>query len=100
MRDWSDWAQTGRLDYGQHHGLHDSISSFNGALLAISMEGDELSNPQAEERAIAVFTAARKHTLRMGADESGKLPGHFNWARHPEAVVLSILSWLRREFPL
>lgn len=99
MRDWRDWAQTGRLDYGSHQGLHAAIANFMGALLAISMEGDELSSPQAEQRAIAPFTSASGTEVRLGADEPGKKLSHFGWTKPPDAAVEAILYWLQDAFP-
>jgi predicted alpha/beta hydrolase len=99
MNDWRYWARTGRLDYGPHQGLHAAIADFSGALLAVSMEGDELSSLQAEKRAIAVFTAARRTEVRLRADASGKPLGHFKWARQPDATVQVILQWLESEYP-
>jgi predicted alpha/beta hydrolase len=100
MRDWRYWAQTGRLDYGPHQGLHAAVANFRGALLAIGMEGDELSSRSAEQRAIAPFTAARQTEVRLAGDKPGKGPGHFGWTKPPDATVQAILHWLQREFPL
>jgi predicted alpha/beta hydrolase len=99
MHDWRDWALNGTLDYGPHQGLQDAVANFTGALLAVSMTGDELSSPRAEQRAIAGFTSARRSEVRLGIDEPGKRPGHFGWAKPPDAVVGAILQWLQAEFP-
>jgi predicted alpha/beta hydrolase len=98
MNDWRDWATGGSLDYGRHHGLQHAISQFTGALLAVSMEGDELSSPKAEQRSIAGFTAARRTEVRLGRDVQGERLGHFGWARPPDQVATAILQWLVREF--
>ncbi|HET6565264.1 MAG TPA: alpha/beta fold hydrolase [Xanthomonadales bacterium] len=95
MRDWRYWALSGNLDYGPHHGLEAAIGNFTGALLAVSMAGDQLSTPKAEQRAIAAFTSARRSEVRLGRDASGERPGHFDWAKAPEAVVTTIQEWLR-----
>ena len=95
MRDWRYWALNGNLDYGPHHGLEAAIGNFTGALLAISMAGDQLSTPKAEQRAIAAFTSARRNEVRLGSDVPvGNQPGHFDWAKAPEAVVTTIQGWL------
>ncbi len=103
MRDWRDWAQGGSLDYGSYRGLpgglQAAIADFSGALLAVSMDGDELSSKAAEQRAIAGFTSARISQVRLGHDAEGERLGHFGWARPPDAVVQAILQWLQREFP-
>jgi predicted alpha/beta hydrolase len=94
MNDWRDWARGGTLDYGRHQGLQEAISQFTGALLAVSMDGDEFSSPRAEQRSIAGFTAARKTEVRLGRNGNGKGLGHFGWARPPDQVAAAILHWL------
>jgi len=110
MRDWRYWATIGTLDYGPHQGLQAAIANFRGALLAVSMAGDEFSSLKAEQRAIVPFTSARRSEVRLGSDAPGDASGnvsanvpverlgHFNWARRPDAVVLTVLQWLNREF--
>jgi len=98
MRDWRDWASTGRLDYGQHRNLHDDVANFTGPVLAISMAGDKYSSKKAEQTALQVFTRARISQLRIGDESTGDMPGHFAWARKPERVSQAILEWLGREF--
>jgi predicted alpha/beta hydrolase len=98
MRDWRDWALRGKLDYGPHHGLQSAIANFSGPLLALSMDGDELSSKKAEQRAIAGFTSAHISQVRLGKDELGDRLGHFGWTRPPDAVVKAMLEWLQAEF--
>ncbi len=97
MRDWRHWALNGTLDFGAHRGLQDAVANFTGALLAISMAGDELSSAKAEQRAIAGFTSARRTEVRLGSDEPGKRLGHFGWAKPPDAAAQAILHWLEAE---
>lgn len=99
MRDWRDWAMSGSLDYGSHRGLQAAIAAYQGALLAVSMDGDEFSCLKAEQTAITGFTSAKICQVRLGKDEPGKRLGHFGWARPPDAVVQAVLGWLQTEFP-
>jgi predicted alpha/beta hydrolase len=84
MHDWRDWARSGILDYGSHQGLQAAIANFTGALLAVSMDDDELSSKKAEQRAIAGFSAARVSQVRLGQNAKdlwqvgeGQRLGHF-----------------------
>lgn len=99
MLDWRDWAQRGNLDYASHQGLQTAIAAYSGTLLAVSMEGDELSSKKAEQRAIVGFTSARISQVRLGRDVAGERLGHFGWTKPPDAAVQAILQWLQREFP-
>jgi predicted alpha/beta hydrolase len=100
MRDWSDWARTGKLDYGRHQNLQSAVTNFQGAVLAISMAGDKLSSLPAEQRAIAPFSSARAvRQVRIGDDESGDHPGHFAWAKEPQGTARAVLQWLQEEMP-
>lgn len=115
MRDWQDWALSGSLNYGKHQGLQAATASFSGAMLAVSMDGDDFSSKKSEQRAIAGFTSARVSQVRLGQNAKDLGPdgedqrleqalatqplGHFNWARPPDAVVQTVLEWLQSEFP-
>ena len=99
MRDWRCWATTGRLDYGSHKDLHDSVARFSGKVLAISMAGDKYSSRPAEQRALAPFSGAQISQLRIGNDASDDHPGHFAWAKKPRRTSEAILDWLDQEIP-
>ncbi len=114
MLDWRDWALHGTLNYGPHQGLQYAITAYRGAVLAVSVEGDEFSSLKAEQRAIAGFSSARVSQVRLGKvrvgsetdrealldHEPAESLGHFGWARKPDAAVHAILHWLQEEFPL
>ncbi len=114
MNDWRDWALHGNLNYGPHRGLQAAIAAYHGAMLAVTIEGDEFSSLKAEQRAIAGFSSARISQVRLGerkvrsgaggerglGHEPAERLGHFGWARKSDAVVHAIVQWLQREFPL
>jgi len=97
--DWRDWAWHGNLNYGPHQNLQAAIAAYRGAMLAVSIEGDEFSSLKAEQRAIAGFSSARISQVRLGKESLEDRLGHFGWARKPDAVVTAILQWLQRELP-
>jgi len=85
--------------------LQDAIAAYQGAMLAVTIEGDEFSCLRAEQRAIAGFSSARISQVRLGTGEVksdnvredgfGNEPeslGHFGWTRKPDAVEHAIVN--------
>lgn len=99
MRDWRDWALTGRYDFGRFTGLHEAIVRYHGPVLSIALEQDAYSCPAAVDLALAPLVNARLTRLELGPDEQAGYLGHFQWARQPVGVAQAMLEWIAREIP-
>lgn len=97
MRDWRDWALTGRYDFDGRTGLHDAVGRYRGPVLSVALEEDDYLTPAAVEHALSAFTNARVTRVTLGAAEQGEFLGHFRWARQPDGVARAILEWVEAE---
>lgn len=97
MRDWREWALTGRFDFNGRKGVAEAVSQFTGPVISISLDKDDFSSPRAEVRALSPFTRATVGQVTLGAAEQGDYLGHFVWARQPAGVVNSLAQWVDGE---
>ncbi len=93
IRDWARHCRTGRHRLAGSPLDYDALMARAEArVLALSIAGDSLSPMSSTERLVERLERADV-SLREVAIAPGGEP-HFQWARHPEPVVASIVSFL------
>ena len=99
MRQWRQWATTGRFDFDERQGLAEAVAQFNGNVLSLGFATDRFSSEAAVDRALSPFTAAQVQRATLGAAEQGACLGHTAWAKQPDGVVQMVSDWLDGQFP-
>lgn len=94
MADWARWARTGRPAFGRPRVDHTAaIGELRLPVLAVTVEGDELSPTAATEALLAMFGHAE--VTREHLPAAGGRP-HVGWVREPAAVVPLLTGWAAR----
>lgn len=94
MKQWRQWAKTGRFDFDDRRGLAEAVEAFSGPVISVAFEQDHFSNSAAVERALSPFCHSSVDKVTLGEAEQGNYLGHTAWAKSPEGVVAAVSQWL------
>lgn len=102
-RDWLQLAVHGRFRLAGgppgETGLEGRMADWRGPLLAIVLDRDRFA-PEASVRGLAAKLESASLTfLRLGEDDAGPATTHFGWARAPDDVADTVVSWIRENVP-
>jgi predicted alpha/beta hydrolase len=95
MRDWAQVARSGRYrPRGSALNYETALAQLRLPVLAISFEHDNFAPARAMKNLLSKMPAAAAEHRQLLARDTGKTLDHFNWVKHPEAVVPQIADWL------
>lgn len=94
MRNWCQWARTGRFDFDGCSGCAERVAGYTGPVLSIALDGDDYASAKGISRALEPFVNASVSRVILGQAEQGQYRGHADWARQPDGVARRILDWL------
>lgn len=99
MRDWAANARTGQYLLRRSQVDYEAaLAKYEGKVLAIAIEGDELARGAAID--FMLDKVPRAQSRRVDVELSARKPrAHFRWVREPNAVVSAMLSELEGPSP-
>ena len=97
MQSWRELAKENRyVANGIEQDLNKSLSHFQGQLLSLRMEHDNLASDKAYEVVLDKFNSATIDRIVIDSATAGFNIDHFRWARKPEASTNAIDEWLKQ----
>lgn len=97
MQSWRALAKENRyVANGIEQDLDNSLSHFQGQLLSLRMEHDNLASEKSYEAVLKKFSAAAIDRIIIDSATAGFNIDHFRWARKPEATIKVIDEWLKK----
>lgn len=95
IRDWLNLVNDNRFKIkGLPHDIESIVEGYEGRLLCLSFEDDDLAPLRASELMIAKMPKVRAdYRLLSDSDINGKAT-HFGWARTPQVVAKIIKDWI------
>lgn len=94
MRQWRDWALTGRFDFRGRTGMAEAVADYRGPVHSIQFAEDAFAPDAAVLHALSPFRNARISRVAISREVLGEQLGHTRWARVPEPVAAGISAWL------
>lgn len=97
MLDWRHLALTNTyVARGIDEDLDGQVGQWSGPVLAVRMADDDFAPEAAVHAVTDKFSTAEVTHRVLSADELGTRANHHGWARHPDAIVATIRTWLGR----
>lgn len=94
MRDWLRLAHHDRFHLPGSEDIEADLADFSGRVLSVRFETDKLAPPRAVAAVNRKLRSARLDEVLLSSEDLGCRAGHFDWARHPSAVVGTVDRWV------
>lgn len=97
IRDWASTARNGRYQVaGSPFDYEAGMARLEKPVLAVGFTADTLAPAGSTDRLLAKLSHCARTHLRWKAEETGGVAlDHFSWAKRPELVVPTVVSWIK-----